>query len=84
METLQTRLELQSMVQQWINATMQQYNISPSMMDDALSKALLSIRELTIQEFLIAAQSASSNQQKDIEEDINANNTGIKHSNHED
>ena len=84
METLQTRLELQSMVQQWINATMQQYNISPSMMDDALSKALLSIRELTIQEFLIAAQSASSNQQKDVEEDINDNSTGIKYSNHED
>lgn len=70
METLQTRLELQSMVQQWVNATMQQYDISPSMMDDALSKALLSIKELTIQEFLIAAQSASSNQQKDVEEDI--------------
>ena len=70
METLQTRLELQSMVQQWVNSTMQQYDISPSMMDDALSKALLSIKELTIQEFLIAAQSASSNQQKDVEEDI--------------
>ena len=70
METLQTRLELQSMVQQWVNSTMQQYDISPSMMDDALSKALLSIKELAIQEFLIAAQSASSNQQKDVEEDI--------------
>ena len=54
METLQTRLELQSMVQQWINGTMQQYNISPSMMDDALSKALLSIKEQVIKEFLIA------------------------------
>lgn len=82
METLQTRLELQSMVQQWINSIMQQYNISPSMMDDALSKALLSIKELTIQEFLIAAQSASSNQQKDVEEDINDN--GTNHSNYED
>ena len=69
MELLQTRLELQSMVQQWVNATMQQYDISPSMMDDALSKALLSIRELTIQEFLIAAQTASSIQEKDVEED---------------
>ena len=67
METLQTRLELQSMVQQWINATMQQYNISPSMMDDALSKALLSVKEQVIQEFLIAAQTVSSNQQEDVE-----------------
>ena len=74
MELLQTRLELQSMVQQWINATMQQYDISPSMMDDALSKALLSIKEQVIQEFLIAAQSASSNQQKDVEEVLNEQN----------
>lgn len=78
METLQTRLELQSMVQQWINATMQQYDISPSMMDDALSKALLSIKEQVIQEFLIAAQTASFNQQEDVEEVLNEqNNTDI-------
>ena len=69
MEILQTRLELQGMVQQWINATMQQYNISPSMMDDALSKALLSVKEQVIQEFLIAAQTASSIQEKNVEED---------------
>ena len=78
METLQTRLELQSMVQQWVNATMQQYDISPSMMDDALSKALLSIKEQVIQEFLIAAQTASFNQQEDVEEVLNEqNNTDI-------
>lgn len=69
METLQTRLELQSMVQQWVNSTMQQYDISPSMMDDALSKALLPIKEQVIQEFLIAAQTASSIQQQDVEEE---------------
>jgi len=78
METLQTRLELQSMVQQWVNATMQQYDISPSMMDDALSKALLSIKEQVIQEFLIAAQTASSVQQQDVEEAPNEqDNTDI-------
>jgi len=68
MNTLQTRLELQGAVQQWIDSFMQEYNVSPAMMDDALSKALLNIKELVIQEYLIAAQMASSNQQEDVEE----------------
>ena len=61
MNTLQTRLELQGAVQQWVDSFMAQHNISPAMMDDALSKALLNIKELVIQEYLIAAQMASSN-----------------------
>ena len=68
MNTLQTRLELQAAVQQWIDSFMAQHNISPAMMDDALSKALLNIKELVVQEYLIAAQMASSNQQEDVEE----------------
>ena len=68
MNTLQTRLELQGAVQQWIDSFMAQHNISPAMMDDALSKALLNIKELVIQEYLIAAQMASSNQQEDVKE----------------
>jgi hypothetical protein len=40
------------------------------MMDDALSKALLSVRELVIQEFLMAAQYASSTQEEDVKEEI--------------
>ena len=68
MNTLHTRLELQGAVQQWIDSFMQEYNVSPAMMDDALSKALLNIKELVIQEYLIAAQMASSNQQEDVEE----------------
>ena len=68
MNTLQTRLELQGAVQQWVDSFMAQHNISPAMMDDALSKALLNIKELVIQEYLIAAQMASSNQQEDVEE----------------
>ena len=68
MNTLQTPLELQGAVQQWVDSFMVQHNISPAMMDDALSKALLNIKELVIQEYLIAAQMASSNQQEDVEE----------------
>lgn len=68
MDTLQTRLEVQGAVQQWINSFMNDYNISPAMMDDALSKALLQIKELVLQEFLTAAQSASSTSTEEIEE----------------
>ena len=69
MNTLQTRLELQGTVQQWVNSIMSQYNISPSMMDDALSKVLLNIRELAIQEFLVAAQQATISTQEQVEEE---------------
>lgn len=78
MNTLQTRLELQAAVQQWIDSFMAQHNISPAMMDDALSKALLNIKELVVQEYLIAAQMASSNQQEDVKEEPNEqDNTNI-------
>ena len=69
MNTIQTRLELQGMIQQWVNSVMNQYNISPSMMDDALSKALLSIRELALQEFIVAAQQATVSTQEQVEEE---------------
>lgn len=68
MNTLQTRLELQCAIQQRVDAFMQEYNVSPTMMDDALSKVLLNIREMALQEYLIAAQMASSNQQEDVRE----------------
>lgn len=69
MDNLQMRLELQCAIQQRINAFMQEFNVSPAMMDDALSKVLLDIRSLALQEFLISAQMASSNQ--DIEKEEN-------------
>ena len=70
MNTFQLRLELQGAVQQWVNTFMIENNVSPAMMDDALSKALLNIRELAIQEYLVAAQ-ASSNQNEDVKEVLN-------------
>ena len=70
MNTFQIRLEVQGAVQQWVNTFMIENNVSPAMMDDALSKALLNIRELVIQEYLVAAQ-ASSNQNEDVKEVLN-------------
>ena len=79
MNTLQARWELQGVLQQQIEGFMIENNISPSMMDDALSKVLLSIREKVIQEFLIATQTASSNQTEDAKEELDEqqNNQGI-------
>ena len=73
MNTLQTRLELQLAIQQRIDDFINEYNISPSMMDDALSKVLLNVRELALREFLLAAQ-ASSTQREDVREVPNEQN----------
>ena len=59
MNNLQARLEVQGAVQQWVESFMKEYQISPAMMDDALTKALVNIKELVIQEFIAAAQNAS-------------------------
>ena len=77
MNTFQIRLEVQGAVQQWVNTFMIENNVSPAMMDDALSKALLNIRELVIQEYLVAAQ-ASSNQNEDVKGIIRNNLQTLK------
>lgn len=50
--TLQTRLELQASLQQWINSMMSQYSIPASMMEDALTKALIPLKDQILQEYL--------------------------------
>ena len=75
MNTLQTRWEIQAVLQQQLESFMIENNVSPAMMDDALSKVLLNIKEKVIQEFLIAAQTASSNQIEDMEEGLDEQNS---------
>lgn len=55
-EDLQKRMEVQASVIEWIDFFMKQNNISASMMEDALSKALISIKDKAIKEFLVFAQ----------------------------
>ena len=55
-EDLQKRMEVQASVIEWIDFFMKQNNISASMMEDALSKALISIKDKAIKEFLIYVQ----------------------------
>ncbi len=55
-EDLQKRMEVQASVIEWVDFFMKQNNVSASMMEDALSKALISIKDKAIKEFLVFAQ----------------------------
>ena len=75
---LQMRLELQGSLQQWIDSTMSQFNISAAEMEDAMSRVLLKLKDQVLQDYLIEQQQAyqeamasSSFQEKEQEEDVN-------------
>ena len=55
---LQLRLQLQGSLQQWIDSTMKQYNISSAEMEDAVSKVLLKLKDQVLQDYLIEQQKA--------------------------
>lgn len=70
-ENLQRRMQVQSAVNEWIDAFMHDNNISASMMEDALSKSLLSIKDQAMKEFLIYIQAqAQVDQVSDIVEEV--------------
>lgn len=74
--SIQLRLELQVSLQQWIDSTMQQYDISPAMMEDAITKALVQLKDKVFQEYLIEQakryqQAAASSADLEQEEDVN-------------
>ena len=77
---LQLRLELQGSLQQWIDSTMQQYNISAAEMEDAMSRVLLKLKDQVIRDYLIEQQRAyqevseASSAQENKEEDVNGDN----------
>ena len=74
--SIQLRLELQASLQQWIDSTMQQYNISSAMMEDAVTKVLVQLKDKVFQEYLIEQakmyqQAAASSANLEQEEDVN-------------
>ena len=50
MTNLQLRTEVQGAIQNWVASIMQQNNIPASMMEEALTKVLLNIKDLVLQE----------------------------------
>ncbi len=81
---LQLRFELQGSLQQWVDSTMRQYNISAAMMEDAMSKILLSLKDKVWQDYLLEQQKAyeemlaSSTQTLEEEDNGDSNNKLIK------
>ena len=76
MNNLQLRLELQTSLQQWIDTTMSNYNISAAEMEDALSRILLKLKDKVLENYLVEQQqayqemvTASSNQEDGAIED---------------
>ena len=61
MDNLQLRLELQASLQQWIDNTMSNYNISAAEMEDALSRILLKLKDKVCEDYLIEQQQAYQN-----------------------
>lgn len=77
MNNLQLRLELQASLQQWIDNTMSNYNISAAEMEDALSRILLKLKDKVFEDYLFEQQQtyqemvkASSNQEDGAIEDV--------------
>lgn len=74
---LQTRLELQGSLQNWIDSTMNQFNISAAQMEDAMSKVMLNLKDRVLQDYLLEQQQAyqeaiaSSSLSEEQEEDVN-------------
>ena len=53
---LQTRLELQAAVQQLIDNFMTNNRVSPSLMEDALNKVMVGLKDAVMTEYLIQQQ----------------------------
>lgn len=58
MSDLQSRLEIQAATQQWVASFMAQYGIPAAMMEDALNKILVTLKEQIVIDLLSAAATA--------------------------
>ena len=66
----QQRLETQSAVVSWTNWFMAQNQIPASLMEDALNKAILSLKDQVVQEFIQAVTTeTAANEQEPKEEE---------------
>ena len=70
-ENLEKRMQVQAAVNEWVNNFMRDNNLSASIMEDALSKTLLSIKDQAMREFLIYVQAqAQVDPMSDIVEEV--------------
>ena len=62
---LQTRLEVQGAIQQWVASFMEEYQIPAYMMEDALNKVLLNLKDQVVTDLLTAAAQVQLAQQSE-------------------
>lgn len=77
MNNLQLRLELQASLQQWVDNTMLNYNISAAQMEDAIFHILSKLKDKVFEDYLLEQQQAyqemiqaSSEQENEVTEDV--------------
>ena len=66
MNELELRIRVQNMVQNWVAAQLQQ--VPAYMMEDALNKALVSVKELALQEFIESVTTPEPEVEKPLED----------------
>ena len=65
----QQRLETQSAVVSWTNWFMAQNQIPASLMEDALNKAILSLKDQVVQEFIQAVTAETAANEQELKEE---------------
>lgn len=65
MNELELRIRVQNMVQNWVAAQLQQ--VPAYMMEDALTKALVSVKELALQEFIDSVTASNEEAETPVE-----------------
>lgn len=66
MNELELRIRVQNMVQNWVAAQLQQ--VPAYIMEDALNKALVSVKELALQEFIESVTTSEPEVEKPVED----------------
>lgn len=66
MNELELRIRVQNMVQNWVAAQLQQ--VPAYIMEDALNKVLVSVKELALQEFIESVTTSEPEVEKPIED----------------
>lgn len=66
MNELELRIRVQNMVQNWVAAQLQQ--VPAYIMEDALNKALVSVKELALQEFIESVTTSEPEIEKPVED----------------
>lgn len=68
MTNLQLKMEVQGAAQNWVASIMQQYGVSAVIMEDALTKVLLNLKDLVTQETIREILTAQTSNEIETEE----------------